>query len=202
MARPDNLHSRLVSWLKILLPLVALVMLSTLFLVSRTIDPSDAIPYSEVDIEDRVREPRITAPTYAGITSDGAALTIDAAEVRPGAEGSSDGSALALQAELDTPDGASTRLVAERGALDQASQLLRLEGGVQISTSTGYRLTTDALSAALDVTDVQSPGALAGTTPMGQITAGSMRITQDATAAGGYVIVFGNRVRLIYEPQN
>ncbi len=202
MARADNLHSRLVSWLKILLPLTALVMLSTLFLVSRTIDPSDAIPYSDVDIEDRVREPRITAPTYAGLTTDGAALTVTAAEARPGREGASDGSASTLRAELNTPDGASAELISAQGVLDSAGRELRLEGGVQISTSSGYRITTDALSASLDVTDVRSKGALAATSPMGQITAGSMSITEDTGTPGAYSLVFGNRVKVIYEPQN
>nr|WP_232014486.1 hypothetical protein [Cereibacter sphaeroides] len=82
--RPDNLHSRLVSWLKVVLPLAALAILSTLFLVARTINPDDAIPYADVDVADRVREPRITAPTWAGITSDGAALSVEAAAARPG----------------------------------------------------------------------------------------------------------------------
>ena len=38
MAIPDNLHSRMVFWLKILLPILALAILSTLFLFSRRID--------------------------------------------------------------------------------------------------------------------------------------------------------------------
>ena len=57
MARPlrDNLHSRLVRVLKIALPLIALLLLSTLFLFSRKINPEDAIPYASVDVDDRLR---------------------------------------------------------------------------------------------------------------------------------------------------
>ncbi|MGB3251218.1 MAG: hypothetical protein WBB13_18855, partial [Tabrizicola sp.] len=74
MARVDR-HTRLVGWLKVALPLTALAILSTLFLVARRIDPEAALPYAEVDVEDLAREPRMTAPTYAGTTEDGAALT-------------------------------------------------------------------------------------------------------------------------------
>jgi lipopolysaccharide export system protein LptC len=75
--------SRLVALLKVLLPLTALAILSTLFLISNRINPDDALPYAEVDVEARLKEPRITAPTYAGTTSDGAALEVTAAEARP-----------------------------------------------------------------------------------------------------------------------
>lgn len=198
----DDRHSRIVAWLKIVLPLLALAVLSTLFLVSRTIDPSDAIPYAEVDIEDRIREPRITAPAYAGMTEDGAALTIAAAEARPGAGGSDAGSALALRAGIEMPDGGHAELMAATGRLDAEARLLRLEGGVEVATSTGYRVTASALTASLDRTEVQSTGALAATSPMGDLTAGSMLLTADADHPGTYLLVFKNGVKLLYEPAN
>lgn len=199
--RPDNLHSRLVAWLKILLPLAALAILSTLFLVSRTIDPSDAIPFAEVDVEDRLREPRMTAPTWAGTTSDGAALTVEAAEARPGQTPGEEGRASAVRARLQTPDGASAGLRAATGTLDGEARLLHFGGGVEVDTSTGYRMATDSVTAALDETDLRSDSALAATGPLGEIAAGSMRLTESAEAPGTYVLTFGNRVKLIYDPQ-
>ena len=77
MARADT-HTRVVGWLKVALPLMALAVLSTLFLVADQIDPEDALPYAEVDVEDLAREPRMTMPSYAGITTDGAALSLTA----------------------------------------------------------------------------------------------------------------------------
>lgn len=65
MAGTDG-HSRLVGWLKVALPLFALAILSSLFLVARGIDPDGALTLSEADLADRLREPRITAPAYAG----------------------------------------------------------------------------------------------------------------------------------------
>ena len=199
MAGHDNLHSRLVAWLKIGLPFAALALLSTLFLVSRTIDPSDAIPYADVDVEDRIREPRMTAPAYAGVTSDGAALTVTAAEARPEEEGSA-GSAQALRAELSLPDGGRAELVAASGNLDATARLLTLQGGVQITTSSGYTITSNEMTAALDRTEVKSASTLAATSPMGQITAGSMALTEDPATPGAYLLLFNDRVKLIYQP--
>ena len=49
----DNLHSRVVAWMKIILPRAALGLLSTLFLISRTVDPTQQPPISQIDLEQR-----------------------------------------------------------------------------------------------------------------------------------------------------
>ncbi len=200
MTSHDNFHSTVVAWLKVALPLVALAILSTLFLVSRTIDPADAIPFAEVDIEDRVREPRLTNPTWAGVTDDGAALTIAAAEARPEREGTTEASANSLVAELQTPDGGSAKLVAAHGVLDATTNSFKVDGGVTITTSTGYELETEALTAALDRTSIISEGEVHGTGSAGTITAGLMEITHQSDGSDTYLLVFKNGVRLLYLP--
>lgn len=196
----DNLHSTLVAWLKVILPLAALGILSTLFLVSRTIDPSDAIPFAEVDVQDYAREPRLTAPTWAGVTEDGSALTVSAAEARPGAGAERSPSASALRAVLDTPDGGHAELVAQSGRLDQAAGELSLAGGVVITTSTGWQVRSDALTTRLDRTSLVSPGPVTAQGPAGDLRAEAMQITADPARAGAYVMVFNGGVRLLYQP--
>ncbi len=200
MATADrDLHSRVVSWAKILLPLAALGLLSTLFLFARAIDPEDAIPYANVDVEDRIREPRMTAPTYSGVTADGSALTVQAAEARPGTA-SGAATAAALTARLQTPDGVQTNLAAASGALDDAAGILSLMGDVRMTTSTGYSVESQAMTALLDRTGITSPGDIRATAPMGIITAKGMSLEQSQTP-GDYVLVFKGRVRLIYTPE-
>ena len=58
-----NRRSVIVAWLRVLLPLGALAVLSTLFLLSRKPDPDAAIPYARVDAEALARQPRVTAPS-------------------------------------------------------------------------------------------------------------------------------------------
>ena len=178
MATSENLHSKLVVWAKVTLPLLALGLLATLFLFSRKIDPTDAIPYAEVDVEERAREPRLTMPTYAGVTSDGSALSVAAAEARPdGATGAS--TATEIVGKLETPDGGRVDMVAANGVLDTEGGLMTLDGGVLLTTTTGYSIKTKALVANLDQTGLSSPGAVTATSPMGQLDAGQMTLTQD-----------------------
>ncbi len=195
-----NLHSRVVAWLKVVLPLAALAILSTLFLVARTIDPSDAIPYAEVDVAERLREPRMTAPTYSGLTADGAAITLTATEARPD-DAQTSGTAKLLTGRLATPDGATSEMAAATASLDQPGQTLSLGGGVRITNSIGWVITTDALTYALDQTDVQSAGPVRATGPLGIVDAGAMRLSQDRANQGAYLLVFTNRVKLIYQPK-
>ncbi|MFO1203377.1 MAG: LPS export ABC transporter periplasmic protein LptC [Tabrizicola sp.] len=198
MARADR-HTRLVGWLKVALPLMALAILSTLFLVARRIDPEDALPYAEVDVEDLAREPRMTAPTYAGTTEDGAALTLSAEEARPAAEGSP-ARAAGLRLDLATPDGGSTELVAAEARMDDTARQVLLSGGVTVTTSTGYRLETAEVAAKLDRTGLESRAPVVATGPAGEIRADGMSLSQDIRTPGDYVLVFKGSVRLVYQP--
>ena len=198
MARVDR-HTRVVAWLKVALPLTALVILSTLFLVARRIDPEAALPYAEVDVEDLAREPRMTAPTYAGTTSDGSALTLSADEARPASEGSA-ARAAGLRLDLATPDGGKTELLAAEARMDDTAQELVLSGGVTLETSTGYRLETAEVAARLDRTGLESRAPVKATGPAGEITAEGLVLGQDNRTPGAYVLVFKGNVRLIYQP--
>ncbi|MDZ4136138.1 MAG: LPS export ABC transporter periplasmic protein LptC [Paracoccaceae bacterium] len=201
MLRRENLHSTVVTWLKVVLPLLALAILSTLFLVARTIDPSDAIPYAQVDIDARIKEPRLTLPTWAGVTSDGAALEISASEARPQQGDAAGATAAAIVARLDTPDGGHTDLVAATGLLDQTARLLTVTGDVIITMSSGYQITTEAMTAQLDQTGLKSEVPVTGTGPLGRIDAGAMELSEDPDLAGSYLLVFTNGVKLLYEPK-
>lgn len=198
MARADT-HTRVVGWLKVVLPLAALAILSTLFLVARRIDPEAALPYAEVDVQGLAREPRMTAPTYAGTTEDGSALTLSAAEARPAAEGAPVAAA-GLRLALDTPDGARTEVLAGRAVMSDATREVILSGGVTVSTSSGYRLETAELAAKLDRTGLESRSPVTATGPVGDIRADRMVLSQDARTPGAYVLVFNGAVRLVYQP--
>lgn len=201
MATSENLHSKLVVWAKVTLPLLALGLLATLFLFSRKIDPTDAIPYAEVDVEERAREPRLTMPTYAGVTADGSALSVAATEARPdGATGIS--TAKEIIGKLDTPDGGRVDMVAAAGVLDTEGGLMTLDGGVLLTTTTGYSIKTKALVANLDQTGLSSPGAVTATSPMGHLDADQMTLTQDPKQPKAYLLVFKGHVKLLYTPKN
>ncbi len=194
-------HSRLIAWLKIALPLMALAILSTLFLVARTIDPEDAIPYAEVDVEERLREPRMTDPTYAAVTEDGAALTLAATEARPDAGANGSGTARMLIGRLETPDGVTSDLTAGSVRLDAPAQTVVLGEGVEVQQSNGWMLTTESLVVRLDRTDIQSESRVEAVGPVGNLSADSLHLSETEGQTGQYLLVFNGAVKLIYQPR-
>jgi lipopolysaccharide export system protein LptC len=194
----DNLHSRIVMILKVTLPLVALAILSSLFLFSREIDPEDAIPYADVEIADRLAQPRMTEAGFSTVTSDGATLTLAADEATPSEGG---GRVTGLKGELSTADGFRAEISAGSGQLDNNAGTVVLDAGVRLATSTGYEVTTDRLTLGTDRSFMESGGAVLATAPIGQLEAGGLRM--DVTGDGKtHLLVFNKGVRLIYQPNH
>lgn len=190
-------YSRLVGWLKVLLPLVALVLLSTLFLFARRTGPEGDIPYAE--IEDIARDPRISAPAFAGVLPDGSAVTVAADTIRPDPEAPDVLTIDGLTAGITATDGARIDITAASGRFDGRARMITLDGLARITTSDGYAMETTGLTADLRAGTVETAGALAVRTPFGALDAGRLRIASDA--AGHQVMDFNGGVRLLYLPQ-
>jgi len=200
MARVVNRYSRFVAWVKIILPLGALALMSSLVLFSRSINPDGAAPYAEVDVHELARDQAVSAPTYSGVTSDGAAIVLSAATARPDLTDPGKGDATDIAVTIDTPDGERAHVSANSAHIDSRAGVARLNGDVQIETSSGYRLATDELTTALDRTDVATKGPVAGSGPLGTINAGKMHLSADENRDGIYVLVFQDGVKLVYQP--
>ena len=201
MARADNAWSRWVVLLKIVLPLIALALLSSIFLLSRTIDPTAAIPFTEVDVEDRAREPRLTTPKFSSVTSDGALVTLDATEMRPDLAKAGSGNATDLRARMVSQTGETTDVVADHGTVDTEAGTYEMTGAVKAVLSTGYSIAAPKMAGLLNATQLDATGPVDATAPMGRITADAMQLRSDPAAPGQYLLVFNGRVRLVYEPQ-
>jgi lipopolysaccharide export system protein LptC len=198
-ARAGGIYSRFVSWMKVVLPLVALGLLSTIFLFARPSDPTQNLPIAtQRSLADRSSE-MVTQPSYAGATPSGALLTLKAAQARPDArEGSA--RAEALTAAMTWPDGSRVDLSAPGGTITDDTNEARLTGGVSIRSSTGYRMTTEALTASLDRVNVESDGTVTAEGPAGDLTAGRMLIQEARDDNGDVRLLFTDGVRVIYRP--
>lgn len=187
---------------RVVLPLAALALLSTVFLVARHLNPDDAIPYARVDVADRLREPRMTLPIYSGATKDGADLRINADEALPDKPAEEKGaSAKTVFSTLTTPDGGRTELTSVTAQMDSAEENVTFEGSVDVKNSTGYRVQTEKAIARLDQTEVRSLAPVVATNDTTHITAKEMVLTQDTTKPGSYVLVFNGDVKLVYQPK-
>lgn len=211
-------YSRRVGLLKVALPLVALGLLSSLFLVARTIDPAQAIQSAPIDVEDRARDPRLSGARFAGVTDDGASLTLRADTARTDPGGALRLEVSGLELRLETATGTLIAARADLGVLDRARGVFQMEGSLELQTAQGYRLQAPRLMGALDTTRVIAPDGVEGQAPAGTIRAGRLElvpVAADGAAGGstqgsegdsgpdsGYVLVFRDGVRLNYQPQD
>lgn len=197
--RADNRHSRLIALARVVLPLAALVLLSTLFLFSDRVDPTQARLYSAVDVDALAAEPRLTKPEYSGMTRDGAALIVRAQVAKPDLAGGNGTTAERIVAKLEAPDGTVTDLSALTGRIDPSAARMELRERVAVQTSQGYRMLSDYVEMATDQSYLVSPGPVQGEAPFGTISAGSMELTRRVT--GAHDLVFNGGVKLVYQPQ-
>ncbi|MBE0453401.1 hypothetical protein [Roseovarius autotrophicus] len=200
MARADNTYSRIIAGAKILLPLAALGLLSTLFLISRTIDPSKSVPLAEIDLERRAQEMGVTNPSFAGMTVGGDEVTIAADMARPDRDTQERLSADQVRGEMRLSGGTVFNLRSDEARLDQGAMTAALLGGVRITTTTGYVIDTDRLDARLDVLHAESAGAVRATGPIGSLDAGKMLLHHNAETDTAEVLFTGGVV-LIYQPR-
>lgn len=194
----DNLYSRFVNWSKILLPLAALALLSTVFLLARGDEAETDIPIAE--LEAIAREPRISAPRFAGTTEDGSAIAVSAGLIRPDADNPEAFIIEEIRATVDSPDGSRIEMTSGAGVIDGRARTVELSALVRLTTSSGYMMETTGLLAQMDSGQIASLGALEVRAPFGQISAGRLTISTDP-AGLGQRMVFNDGVRLLYQPQ-
>ena len=192
-------HTRLVSILKIALPLFALGLLSTLFLFSSRIDPGDTIPFAEGEINERIRDQQVTGPFFSGVTTNNDEFAFTAEELNTNSAIGNE--ALNLSAQLQFANGGSLALVADRGEFNLERDLAVLHGDILIESSTGYRMYSNLITAQMTELYVSSPGEVRAIGPAGQLTAGSMLISTPLDTKNTQLL-FSDGVKLIYHPKD
>ncbi len=195
-----DLRSRMVALFKVLLPLAALAILSTLFMLSRSIDPTAKIPFAQQDMADRMRDQQVTAPYFSGTTPEGDEINVSASLARPGGKGTP-AQATDLSARLKTADGVLITLTSDFGNVAVDSNTATFAGNVEITATNGFLVKTQLLVTALDSVTGNSPGTVTGTSPFGDFTAGQMHISE-IIEGGPLHMVFNNGVKLVYDPKD
>jgi len=194
-----DFYSRMVAIFKVLLPLLALAILATLFLISRGSEIDAVIPFAESDIHERTRDQQITAPFFSGNTASGDEIVVSATRARPGGAGAP-AQATDVSARLTRADGQQVTLDSDTATVDMGADTATFSGDVRISTSTGLVVHTDVLNTALEGVSGDTPGEVTGTGPFGDITAGQMQFGAK-NGDGPLHMLFTKRVKLVYQPK-
>ncbi|WP_195820970.1 LPS export ABC transporter periplasmic protein LptC [Roseobacter sp. MH60115] len=193
-------YSRMVAWLKVALPLAALGLLSTLFLLSRVVDPTESIPFADTEVQDRLLNQQISGPYYSGTTANGDQIAFVAEKVlTPNGLGGAN-RAEDVFVKIEMVSGTTVNVTSNKARVNIGQDVADLTGNVVITTSQGYIITSEALIARIAALDLRSPDTVFATTPAGELTAGSMRLMSPEPDAPAQ-LVFTNGVKLIYQPK-
>lgn len=201
MAWSYNFHSRLVAWMKIILPLTALGILSTLFLISDNFDPNEPLPVVGIDLQQRAQDQGATNATFAGVTRARHEVLLQTRKSRPSQQDARVLLAEDVSARLKLASGTQIEITSRAAEVNQLRNTASLSGEVHMVTSTGYTLNTDYLTAQFDTLYAESPGPVTGDAPAGKLAAGGM-VLRTEPETGKVHLLFTNGVKLIYQPGN
>ena len=192
-----NRYSTLVAWAKVVLPLIALALLSTLFLCSRTPNPQDALPYANIDLEQLAREQRLSRPRFAGTLADGRPVTLTSDSAVQQSDRPNRIHLDNVQTDLVMNADDVLTIFSDTGDFDLVRQIIELVGGVRLLTTSGYLLLSEAIDIAMDQMRLSSPGAVELSGPELWLEAGAMELTG---GDGQALFSFTGGVRLLYLP--
>lgn len=199
--RHDNFYSGFVAWVKIVLPLAALGILSTVFVFSDKFDPEETVPATGIDIEERARDQGATNAVFAGVTARGHEVTLRTARAMPSARAPRQFEAEDMSVRLKLRSGREIDIAARKGAVDQPRDRAVLSGDVAFRTSDGYALASDRMLVGFGELYAESPGPVSGTAPAGELTAQRMVLSTDPETETLHLL-FTAGVKLVYRPEN
>lgn len=170
-----------------------------MFLLSRGTQSNLAIPFAKGDLEERVRDQRVTDPFFKGTNAAGDDIRIGASAVIPNLEGSGITQLQKVEVSLVTPSGQSMMMQAQDGNYTKEDDTLVLNGNVTVNSSDGYDIKASQAIVRDRGLNVDIVGPIKGTGPKTTITAGHMAFTRPSKTAPAQ-IRFTQGVVMVYDP--
>ena len=194
----DNSYSFFVAWVKTLLPIVALGMLSTIFLFSGKVDVTQSLPYADLNVADIIREQRITRPYFTGISEGGTEFALSAAYATPDANKPSVLNVSELDIEFKSLKGSKTKITAGAGLVNAKTNYASITQGVRLDSKLNFWIATERLDIYFNHSYASTNGPFKGVFPFGSIDSGNMILKM---ITGKQQILFTNGIRMLYQPK-
>jgi len=199
MSGRRNSYSRMVAWLKILLPLIALGVLGTVFLFNSKDSFEVGFTFSRADIETLEKGSFIKNPQINGITKKGEPFHLTADEIRPQGDNNNVVVITNLNAEFLFDTGEWAKITSDSALMDVVAQTVWFENGGQLATSDGNIAVVETLHLLIASGELQGSGIVANG-PLGRISAENFRI--ESREGENRVLWFENNVKMRYDLQN
>jgi lipopolysaccharide export system protein LptC len=188
--------SKSVRLMKVVMPLGALAILSTLFLLSRK--PDAVMDLSGVDPSDLAQT--LANPKFAGVSEQGDAFSLSARAANPDPEGPDRIRIDELNLAVDLHDGSRIEARAPLGLIDMRDKSVSLTGDPVVTTSGGYEIRAANLVIGYGEVRMASSDAIRITGPTGVITADHLALTDAGPGASDYQLVLTGNVHMTYLP--
>ena len=197
MAEPKALYSSMIVALKIVLPLSALGLLATLFLISKPMPTQSQLPFSEAKRLDLISDQKITAPYYSGVTAGGDSVSLSARQILPDPAEEDTVLVEDLAILIKPRQAKQIRLTAGMGRYQVEKDELVIDQLVEVISDAGYRVSSPKVLVKLGKTWLRAEGPIEGSAPNGSLSAGELEIFRQE-AAQGLQIVFKGGIKLLY----
>lgn len=199
--RPDpSIYSRWVAVLKIAFPLIAIALLSTVFLVPREDKIEGGLVFTKIDIATLGDGLTISNPRFSGITNSGDTFTITAKRAIPDAAKPTKIEMADITAHLTFSDGLLVDVAAPFGVARLGSQVLEIEGELTASGSNQYSFKAEGGVFDLRSGTYESDGPVQLDGPGQHLTAEKMTVRPSDTG-NGHIFLFENKVQMSYAPK-
>lgn len=205
MVQSPDRYSRWVSIARIGFPVIALILIVSVFLFSKSDALRDGLLITDEEMIALATGQKITNANFAGVTVGGDAFTVTADEALPDAPRPKRVYLVEPIVKINTKEGRDIRSESRNGRLDIEKNLATQMQDVVITTDDGYRATSDFVTIMLDSGNAISPGPVNATGPIGSIEAGrfeAIQNLQDNPDGGRTVLLFQRGVKVIYRPQD
>lgn len=195
-----GLHSRIVTILKLGLPLIAVAMLAGLFLNSQDGRGGGELVFSPADLELLGEGMRVSRPVFSGVTDGLDRFRFTAETVTPDAAPPTRAAIQTLSGRIEFSGGTQIDLKSETADVDLKTRRMTLQGGVEAQTGDGYVFRAKEAQVDLDLGGLTAKGSVSGDGPMGRIDARSLAVSPPRGDDKARTFLFQDDVRVVYAP--
>lgn len=202
MSRSDR-HTKIVKAGRIILPAIAIILIISIFSVTNKTSISDGFIFTDAELRELASGQKITSPKFAGVTQSGDAFTLSAEAALPDAPNPSRIELIKPIAQIETRSALTIESSAKEGEINLTQKSATLRDQVTILVSNGFTASAEIVSINFKTGNVSSDGGVVAKGPLGEISAGSFKATQnlDIHPNGGHAqLEFYSGVKLLYVP--
>lgn len=192
-------YSQTIFVMKIMLPAVAILLIISVFALSRGQTDQQKLPFSPHEITQRLKEQAIDNPLYIGSTQNGTEVRVSAKRLIPIQGDQKFTTFHTVHAEFvkgRLPIGVIT---AEQARLDTSSDIVEFIGNVVMTDNDTRRVTADKLHTNGSMTNSVFEGSVKLMNGQNSVTSDKLEVYRQS-ASSPRRFVFTERVKMIYNP--